>query len=443
MDFIYLFAAMAYSPMVIYRTIRHKRYRTGWAQRFGKITRNNPEKRCIWLHAVSVGEINAAKTIIDEMQKKFSNYEIVISTTTDTGFARASNIFGENFKVFYFPLDFSWIIRRAFRRINPSLCLLMELEVWPNYVHIAQKLNIPVVVVNGRISDKSLSRYKIIKPVAAKIFRKVSLILAQTDEYAQRFKQIGCPNERVIVTGSLKYDTAQITDKVDGADALAEQLFGKIANRKSQVANRLWVAGATGNDEEKILLEVFHNLRQEGRFSNLCLAIVPRKPERFDEVAQLIEQSGFNVIRYSKLKTLAPVAGEKSQITNRKSQIDTVILGDTMGDLRKFYSLATVIFVGRSLVPMGGSDMIEAAALGKCTIFGPHAFNFKQTVDVLIKDNGAIMVKDKDDLLATMQRCLTEPDYANKIALNGQETIRKNQGATTKAIEQISKFLDG
>ncbi len=443
MDFIYLFAATAYSPMVIYRTIRHKRYRTGWAQRFGKITRNNPEKRCIWLHAVSVGEINAAKTIIDEMQKKFGNYEIVISTTTDTGFARASNIFGENFKVFYFPLDFSWIIRRAFRRINPSLCLLMELEVWPNFVNIAHKINVPVIVVNGRISDKSLSRYKIIKPVASKIFSKVSLILAQTDEYAQRFKQIGCPNERVIVTGSLKYDTAQITDNVDGADALAEQLFGKIANRKSQVANRLWVAGATGNDEEKILLEVFHNLRQAGRFSNLCLAIVPRKPERFDEVAQLIEQSGFNVIRYSKLKTLAPVAGEKSQIANRKSQIDTVILGDTMGDLRKFYSLATVIFVGRSLVPMGGSDMMEAAALGKCTIFGPHAFNFKQTVDALIKDNGAIMVKDKDDLLATMQRCLTEPDYANKIALNGRETIRKNQGATTKTIEQISKFLDG
>ncbi len=442
MDFIYLFAAAVYSPVLIYRNIRHKRYRTGWAQRFGKITRNNPEKKCIWLHAVSVGEINAAKTIIDEMQKKFGNYEIVISTTTDTGFARASNIFGENFKVFYFPLDFSWIIRRAFRRINPSLCLLMELEVWPNFVHIAQKLNIPVVIVNGRISDKSLSRYKIIKPVASKIFSKVSLILAQTDEYAQRFKQIGCPNERVIVTGSLKYDTAQITDNVDGADALAEQLFGKIANRKSQIANRLWVAGATGNDEEKILLEVFHNLRQEGRFSNLCLAIVPRKPERFDEVAQLIEQSGFNVIRYSKLKTLAPVAGEKSQIANRKSQIDTVILGDTMGDLRKFYSLATVIFVGRSLVPMGGSDMMEAAALGKCTIFGPYAFNFQQTVDALIEDSGAIMVRDKDDLLQTMRKCLTEPDYAERIAKNGRETIRKNQGATTKTIEQITKLLN-
>jgi 3-deoxy-D-manno-octulosonic-acid transferase len=450
MDFMYLFAAAAYSPMLIYKTIRYKRYRTGWAQRFGKITRNNTGEKCVWLHAVSVGEVNAAKTIIDEMQKKFSNYEIVISTTTDTGFARASNIFGEDFKIFYFPLDFSWIMRRAFHRINPSLCLLMELEVWPNFVHVAQKLSVPVIVVNGRISDKSLSRYEIIKPIAQRIFRKVDLVLAQTDEYAERFKKLGCPDEKVIVTGSLKYDTAQITDKVDGADVLAAQLFGKISNLKSQpvlseaegISNRLWVAGATGNDEEKILLEVFQNLKQDDGFQDLRLAIVPRKPERFNEVAQLIEQSGFNVIRYSKLKTLVPVAGEKSQIANRKSQINTVILGDTMGDLRKFYSLAAVIFVGRSLVPMGGSDMMEAAALGKCTIFGPYAFNFQQTVDALIEDNGAIMVKDKDDLLATMRKCLTEPDYADKIARNGQEVIRKNQGATAKSIKQIAKLLN-
>jgi 3-deoxy-D-manno-octulosonic-acid transferase len=435
MDFMYLFAAAAYSPVFIYKTIKYKRYRTGWAQRFGKITRNNTGEKCVWLHAVSVGEVNAAKTIIDEMQKKFNNYEIVISTTTDTGFARATSLFGKSLKVFYFPLDFSWIMRRAFRRIKPSLCLLMELEVWPNFVHIAQKLNVPVVVVNGRISDKSFSRYKIIKPIAKKIFRKVNFVLAQTGEYAKRFKKLGCPDERVIVTGSLKYDTAQITNKVEGVDTLAEQLFGKIENR-------LWVAGATGNDEEKILLEVFQNLKQDERFQDLHLAIVPRKPERFEEVAQLIEQSGFNVIRYSKLKTLAPVAGEKSQIANRKSQIDTVILGDTMGDLRKFYSLAAVIFVGRSLVPMGGSDMMEAAALGKCTIFGPYAFNFQQTVDALIKDNGAIMVRDKDDLLATMRKCLTEPDYADKIALNGRETIRKNQGATAKSIKQIAKLLN-
>jgi 3-deoxy-D-manno-octulosonic-acid transferase len=429
-DFIYLFAAAAYSPVIIYRTIRHKRYRMGWAQRFGKIIRNSPEKKCVWLHAVSVGEINASKTIVEDLQKRFVDFEILISTTTDTGFARANNLFGKNLTVFYFPLDFSWIVRRAFRRIRPSLCLLMELEVWPNFIHIAQKLNTPVVIVNGRISDKSFSRYKLIKPVAKKIFSNVSLTLAQTDRYAERFKQLGCPDEKVIVTGSLKYDTAQITEKVDGTDALAAQL-------NPPWRERLWVAGATGNDEEKILLDVYQELKRQDDFKDLRLAIVPRKPERFNEVAQLIKQHGFETLRYSELKS----GVTKSSIVHHPSSI--VILGDTMGDLRKFYSLATVIFVGRSLVPMGGSDMMEAAALGKCTIFGPHAFNFKHTVDALLKDNGAIIVKNKDDLLAAMRKCLTEPDYANKIAKNGQEVIRKNQGATAKTIEQIAILLNG
>jgi len=431
LDFLYLLAAVAYSPMVIYRIIRYKRYRTGWAHRFGKVTRRHPQKKCVWLHAVSVGELNAAKTIVKELQDRFSDFEIVVSTTTDTGFARATKLFAENLQVFYFPLDFSWIMRRAFRRIHPSLCLLMELEVWPNFVQIAEKLKIPVVVVNGRISDKSFSRYKKIKPIAKKVFCKVSLILAQTEEYAQRFKELGCPDERVIVTGSLKYDTAQITDKVDGADALAAQL--NIHNE------RLLVAGATGNDEEKILLDVYRSLKQQDHFSDLRLAIVPRKPERFDEVAQLIKQTGFELIRYSQIKNQAT---GKSSIENRASSIEPIILGDTMGDLRKFYSLATIIFVGRSLVPMGGSDMMEAAALGKCTIFGPHAFNFKQAVDALLTHSGAIMVKDKEDLLQTMQKCLSEPAFAERIAQKGREVIRKHQGATVKSINQIAKFLN-
>jgi 3-deoxy-D-manno-octulosonic-acid transferase len=422
-DFIYLLAAIGYSPIVIYRAVRHKRYRTGWKQRFGIINRKFPEKKCIWLHAVSVGEVNAAKTIIKELQNKFTNFEIIISTTTDTGYARATNIFGENFKVFYFPFDFSWIMSRAFRNIRPAICLLMEQEVWPNFVQTAQRSNVPVVVVNGRISDKGFARYKKAKFISKIIYKKVTLILAQTEEYAQRFITIGTPAEKVIVTGSLKYDTAQITDKVDGADTLAAQL--NIGDE------RLWIAGATGPGEEKIILDVFKDLTARQQFKDLRLAIVPRKPERFDEVAQLIKDAGFYFVRYSDIKN-----------TNYKSSDKTpVILGDTMGDLRKFYSLSNIIFVGRSLVPMGGSDMMEAAALGKPTIFGPHAFNFRQTVDALIQDEGAVMVQDEQDLLQTMQKCLTDADFAQKIAQNGRQVIKKNQGATQKTITEITKFL--
>ncbi len=424
LNLLYLLVAAAYSPIIIYRAIRHKRYRTGWDQRFGKISRRSPDKKCIWLHAVSVGEVNAAKTIIKELENKFGDFEIVISTTTDTGFSRATNLFGKNHQVFYFPFDFSWIMRRAFVNIRPSICLLMELEVWPNFVQIAQQSNIPVIVVNGRMSDKSFPRYQKIKPLVKKIFGKISLTLAQTEQYARRFKELGCPDEKVIVTGSLKYDTAQLTDKVEGADALAAQL-----NIGSE---RLWVAGATGNDEEKILLDVYQNLKQDNRFVDLRLAIVPRKPERFDEVAQLIERRGLRLIRYSLIKnnTTAPPTDKQA-----------IILGDTMGDLRKFYSLATIIFVGRSLVPMGGSDMVEAAALGKCTVLGPYTFNFKQTVDALLADSGAILVKDQQELLETMQKCLIDSDFAQSIANNGRDVIRKNQGATQKTIDQIEKFV--
>ncbi len=424
LDLIYVVAGLAYSPVVIYRAVRHNRYRTGWGQRFGKISRRSPDKRCIWLHAVSVGEVNAARTIIKELETQFADFELVISTTTDTGFARATTLFSKDHEVFYFPFDFSWVILRAFGRLRPTICLLMELEVWPNFVAIAQRLNVPVVVVNGRISDRSFPKYTRVKALVRPIFRKVTLVLAQTEEYARRFKEIGVSAENVVVTSSVKYDTAQIADKVEGADALAARLHIR--------DERLWVAGGTGPGEEEILLRAFQRIVQKDEFRDLRLVIVPRKPERFDEVARLIEQSGFDLIRYSEAKKGATESTEKSSV---------VILGDTMGDLRKFYSLATIIFVGRSLVPMGGSDMIEAAALGKCTIFGPHTFNFTQTVEALLAGEGAIEVQDGQELLQTMQKCLLEPEFTDKIARNGREVIRKNQGATARTIEQIGRFL--
>lgn len=428
-DIAYLIALLAVSPMAIYRILRYGRYRAGWANRFGKISRKRPDKKCIWIHAVSVGEVNATTTLIRELETKFPDYEIAISTTTDTGFARANALFGSRLSVFYFPMDFSLTMKRAFANIRPAMCLLIELEVWPNLVRIAKQSGVPVIVVNGRLSERSFRRYNLIKAVTRKLFGNLTLALAQSEEYAERFRLLGMPAERVIVTGSVKYDTAQVTDKVDGADVLAAQLGIK--------NERLWVAGATGDDEEQIVLDVYKRLIEQKQFADLRLAIVPRKPERFNDVAELIKKSGFELTRYSELKA----ATTKSTIDNRQLAIRNAILGDTMGDLRKFYSLAAVIFVGRSLVPMGGSDMMEAAALGKCTIFGPYAFNFKQAVDDLLKANGAILVKDADELFNAMTKCLTDAGYASRIAQNGQQLIRKNQGATTRTISNISKML--
>jgi 3-deoxy-D-manno-octulosonic-acid transferase len=482
---VYLLAGIVVSPVLLYRAIRHGRYRQGWGQRFGRVVRKDPDKKCIWLHAVSMGEINAAQTLVAEIEKQLPGFEIVISTTTDTGFARADKLFGQKHSVFYFPFDLSWVTRRAFNRLDPSICLLMELEVWPNFVFTARTRNVPVVVLNGRISDRSFARYRKITRITRTFFGKLDCVLAQTQQYAERFRELGCPAERVLVTNSLKYDTAQVADRVEGAESLAQQLH--------LAGARLWVAGGTGDEEERIILDVYQSLLQDSRFEDLRLAVVPRKPERFNEVAELIERMGFPLVRYSQLKDTArgegvpPLRGEailalhskdEAQSSNTK-QLTTslsgaragrprrerqgrdalatkdkgetpsprdgkaVILGDTMGDLRKFYSLATVIFVGRSLVPMGGSDMMEAAALGKCTIFGPHAFNFRQTVEALLQGQGALQVVDKDDLQKTMEKCLSQPTYAEKIARSGQAVIRQNQGATARTMDVLRKMLKG
>ncbi|MBL7215297.1 MAG: 3-deoxy-D-manno-octulosonic acid transferase [Phycisphaerae bacterium] len=423
LNLLYGVAIVLYSPKIIYRMLRHDRYRAGWGQRLGRIQRRTPEKPCIWIHAVSVGEVNATRTLVDRLGAQLSDYEIVISSTTDTGLARAKVLYGADYAVFYFPFDLSPVMARAFRQIRPAIVLLMELEVWPNLAAIAEERDVPVVVVNGRLSDKSFPKYRMVKFFISRMFRKVSLVLAQTEEYAQRFIALGCDKEKVIVSGSLKYDTAQTDGAVNGAPRLAEQIrLG---------AEKLWVAGGTGPGEEKMVLDAFAKLKKQNGLDDLRLAIVPRKPERFGEVAASIDAAGFGYVRYSALK-------ENNSDTKGKP---TVILGDTMGDLKKFYSLATVVFVGRSLVPMGGSDMMEPAGLGKCTLFGPHTFNFKQTVQVLLAQEGAIEVADENALYEQTLRCLKDDDFAEQIAANGQNVIRQNQGATRKTVDAIQQIL--
>jgi len=422
LNLLYLIALVLISPIAIYRMIRQNRYRKGWSNRIGNIKRRCPDKKCIWIHAVSVGEVNAARTIIKELSEKLTNCEIVISTTTDTGFARANAIYGDEHLIFFFPMDFTFTMNRAFKNIRPNCCLLMELEVWPNFVRIANEFNAPVVVVNGRISDRSFARYSKIKPVARMMFSRISLILSQCQQYTERFIALGVNSEKVITTGSLKYDTAETNPNIDGAKELKEKL--KLTDAP------LLIAGGTGNDEEKIILDVFCKLKKLHK--DLRLVVVPRKPERFDEVAKLIEATSFGLIRFSEIK-----AGNVEVAADDKS----IILGDTMGDLRKFYAIADINFVGRTLVPMGGSDMMEAAALGNCTIFGPHAFNFRQTVDVLLQGQGAIMVQDDKQLYDALQKCLTDSDYRETIASKGQEIIIKNQGATQKTVDEIVKLI--
>ncbi len=421
---IYLVTAVALSPFVIYRALRHNRYRTGWGERCGDVSRRNGQSPCIWLHGVSVGEINATKTVVAELETRYPDHEIVVSSTTDTGYARAKALYGEDHTVFFFPLDPSPFVRRAFAQLNPSLCLLMELEVWPNFLREARRRQVPIVVINGRISDRSYKSYQRIKPLLSGTFKSLSLILAQTEEYANRFVDLGCPSEQVHVTGSLKYDTAEICDSVEGAAPLSTRL--------GLSDSPLWVAGGTGTDEESMILQAFQELKTHTELQDLRLVIVPRKPERFAQVAQTILDAGFPLIRYSDLK------GRQSPVP---IDAKAVILGDTMGDLRAFYSLASVAFVGRSLVPMGGSDMMEVVALGKPTVFGPYTFNFRQTVAALKEAHGALEVLDETALSNGVFRCLTDKKFANDLADKGRQVILDHQGATRKSVTLLEPLV--
>ncbi len=424
LDLLYVIAFTAYLPKALYRRFAENRYKKGGGERLGYVSRKSSKPKCIWIHSVSMGEVNATQTLVDALRKELTDTEIVMSTTTDTGYERAQALYGKDMSIFYYPFDFSHIVERAFNRINPDLCVLVELEVWPNFVQEANKRDVPVIVFNGRLSDKSFPRYRKIKRLTKWMFDKVSLFLVQSPEYADKFAALGVDENKIAITGSVKYDTAQITDKIEGSKRLAESLgIGR--------GQRLFVAGGTGPDEEKIILDVYAELKC--KFADLRLAIVPRKPERFNEVAALIEKAGFDLVRYSEVKNTPQ---------SRIPDIRTVILGDTMGDLRKFYSLSDIVFVGRTLCPMGGSDMMESTAMGKFTVFGPHTFNFKQTVDVLLKGNGAVEAANQNELKAIVEKALCDDGYRKMIAANGQRVIAENQGATGKSVEAIIRLLE-
>jgi len=422
LDVAYASGLVLSSPMWLYRMIRHGRYREDISQRLGASPIRYGLQPIIWIHAVSLGEVNAARTLVEELHGVLSDYRVVISSTTDTGMAAARRLFSPDHLTFRWPMDFTWAVARSLNRLRPDLVVLMEGEVWPNFLAACSRRNIPVVVINARMSaDRGYPRYRMLGSLSGRLFNRLSAIGVQDEAYAERYLSLGVRKDKVHLTGMMKFDTAQVADRTDAQEALA----AAVGLREG---DRLIVGGGTGPGEEKILLEVFADLR--GRHPAARLAIVPRKPERFDEVARLIAGSGFSLVRRSERPDGA--AGEVER--------EAVILGDTMGELRKFYALARCVFVGRSLVPMGGSDMIEAAALGKATAFGPHTFNFPQA-DALAA-HGCARVADESALKAQLESWLAQSDAAAKAGKAAQDYVRSQQGATRRNVELICHVLD-
>ena len=422
LDIAYASGLLVSSPFWLYRMIRHGRYRQGISQRLGAAPIRYGLQPVIWIHAVSLGEVNAARQLVEELHRQLPDYRVVVSSTTDTGIAAARKLFAPDHAIFHWPLDFSWAVARALHRMRPSLVVLMEGEVWPNFLASCRSRNIPTVVVNARLSaDKGYPRYRKLGPLAGWLFNRLTAIGVQDEIYAERFLRLGVHPDKIHLTGMMKFDTAQIADRIEGQDELAAAMgMGK--------GEPLLVAGGTGPGEEKLILDVFGGLR--ARHPGLRLAIVPRKPERFDEVARLIVSSGCELLRRSQRPD-----GVREPVKGRP-----VLLGDTMGELRKFYSLAHAVFVGRSLLPQGGSDMIEAAALGKATAFGPHTFNFPQAE--ALAAHGCSRVADADALGRQLEAWLSEGDSARQAGAAAQQYVRSQQGATRRNVELICHLLD-
>ncbi|HIN53896.1 MAG TPA: 3-deoxy-D-manno-octulosonic acid transferase [Planctomycetes bacterium] len=420
-NLVYLLLIVLLLPKLIYSAVRHGKYRQGFAEKFlGFVPRTqiDASKRCIWFHAVSVGEVNLLQTLIQEIEQRDPQCQCVISTTTRTGYELARKKYAPR-TVFYCPLDFSWAVKTALRRIQPHLLVLVELELWPNLIHFAAKQT-KVVVVNGRLSANSTRGYRRLGFVIKPTVRQLDHIAVQNDEYYQRFLSIGAATAQLTVTGSIKFDGAQ-SDRQNERTVELKRLAG-ISDTDFVI-----IAGSTQVEEEKISLHVLQQLLP--KIPQLKLVIVPRHPERFDDVARAIEQTGL-------------LSGRRSTITKPLDPSTKVILVDAVGELGAWWGLADIGFVGGSMGKRGGQNMIEPAAYGVAVCFGPNTTNFRDIVEMLLANNAAQVVHDQTEFEQFVLAGINDPIKANKMGQRAKQFVHEQQGATTRSVDILFSLLD-
>lgn len=379
------------------------------------------EQPCMWLHSVSVGETLAARDLAKMFVVDNPRWEMRVSTTTATGRALAEKEWGAS-NVFYYPLDFTWMVRRAFDNIRPNLIVLMELEIWPNFLAEAVRREVPVVVANARITERSVKRLSLAKGVASTMAKAVEAWFAQTPEYAERLERIGVPQQRIEVTGSVKYDS--IPAELDMETAMYyRRLFGCGERAYVKGGDLLIVAGSTHPGEEKLLLDAIRSLPERGK-SPPRIVLTPRHPERLDEVEALAKQYG-TVIRRSALPEPMP--------TQEKSQFEgNIILVDTLGELAKMYSAADVVFVGGTCNKHGGQNFMEPCGLAKPTLVGPYLWNFKEPADLLCGAEAIRKVSDPSELAGALRELLAHPAQMLSIGKKAREVLLQQRGATRR-----------
>ena len=416
----YLILLAAASPWLLYQAARTSKYRDGFGAKFlGLVPQRSPTSPCIWLHAVSVGEVNLLATLITEWRKRHPDWECVISTTTKTGYELARKKYSGH-AVYYCPLDFTWAVRRAVRRVRPTLLVLAELELWPNLIQIAKQEGVKVAVINGRVSEKSFRGYMRVRPLVARVLRQIDLIAAQNEQYASRFRALGAPASNVHLTGSLKFDGA-LTNRDNPATQRLAALAGFAPG------DIVFLAGSTQDPEEQLAIEAFQQLSPN--YPELRLVIVPRHPERFEAVAKLLERSGMPWQCRSEIEAHGPKPEAR------------VLLVDSVGELGAWWGTASIAFVGGSLGTRGGQNMIEPAAYGAAVSFGPNTRNFRDIVAALLEHDAAVVVRHGAELKHFIQRCLDEPQYAAALGDNARQLVQSNVGATAKTADCLDAIL--
>jgi 3-deoxy-D-manno-octulosonic-acid transferase len=452
LNVVYLAVLLVASPWILWSAFRHGKYREGFAEKlWGRIPVRQGNATCVWLHAVSVGEVNLLATTIGALSRKRPDIAVVISTTTKTGYELAKKKYTAH-TVFYCPLDFSWACREALRRVRPNLLVLAELELWPNLINAAKEQGARVAIVNGRLSDKSFRGYGRILPVVARLLRRIDLIAAQNIETAQRFHKLGARAEQVCATGSLKFDGAQ-TDRENPRSCELRTLAG------FEPDDVVLLAGSTQAPEEEIAVRIYQSLI--GEFPRLKLVLVPRHPQRFEEVAALLEKSGISWTRRSALEELAipcrgrawPRSEENVSASNQDSRNAAegvpysrtqypVLLVDTVGELGAWWGTASIGFVGGSFGSRGGQNMLEPAAYGVTTCFGPNTWNFRDIVGQLLAVDGAVVVHDEAELAAFVRRALVDSEWAAALGKRARELVLSQQGATERTVEMVLPLIE-
>ena len=428
-DIFFFGFSIIYLPYLVIKGKAHEDF----AQRFGELpaaVRDVSASRPLWIHAVSVGEVMAARNFIEKLAVKFPGRKIVVSTTTKTGSLIARKILNENIPKFYFPLDFSFVVKKALDRINPAVLIVMETEIWPNLILELSGRKIPVVLVNGRISERSYRGYRRIKFLFARVLKKITHFSMQTTADAERIIALGAPRANVKVTGNMKFDTS-LSEGENGDRHLFSLLENRCLSPFSPLregGGELIIAGSTHSGEEEVILDAYGALA--GEFGNLRLLIAPRHIDRAGAVKRLVRKAGFIPVLLSETKV--PEAGHSGK---------AVFILDTHGELSQLYSIATIVVMGGSLIKRGGHNIVEPARFGKPIVFGPFMFNFRDMAGLFLENEAALQVKDAGELSDALRSLLKDREKRDSLGCAAKKLIDENTGATERNIREVCSIL--